>query len=229
MSVKKLIVKCSCLFILYKGVSMKSLIALSSVALVATTQGMPANAQRVDYGGYQGGGSGQVQQQQSVPTPPQAQPTASSGGKAGQIQNLLSINGLTPIPCGFGVAKVIFPNLGEVCISAQPGRFETGATYSFDQASNTINRVGAAAVNNGSGSPAPQGQQQVIVPVASVPQPVLTPVMTDEAFALQTLSKNGLSVAVCNPGTAQFLMSGKLVACATPNSQFPAGQYNISR
>jgi hypothetical protein len=215
------------LFFLWRF-SMKKLFVGSLVVVTMMSAGvLPANAQRVDYGGY------------TPPVPqsiPLAQTTpAASSGKAGQIQNLLSINGLTPVPCGFGVAKMIFPGLGEVCITAQPGKFESGATYSFDQASNSINRVGAATVNNGPAGQAtvnPTGNQPQVVPVQQPTQPQIVPVtsgQTDTEFAFATLKKNGLQIAVCSPDSAQFLVSGQLQACAIPTPQFPKGQYNISK
>jgi hypothetical protein len=209
---------------------MKSLFAgvFSLSVISAIVCALPASAQRVDYGGYNGGGGGAVQQQQQVQQSP-----APQTGKAGQIQNLLSINGLTPVPCGFGVAKMIFPNLGEVCITAQPGKFESGATYQYDQNSNSINRVGAAVVNNGGTGQATINSGTVVVPVQSQPQIVPVGVATsnqsDEEFAIAAIKKNGMSVAVCTQETAQFYMSGKLVACGSPTTQFSARKYEISR
>jgi hypothetical protein len=213
---------------------MKNLFAGSLIVISMISAGvLPANAQRVDYGGYSGGGGG-------TPAPaPQPAPVAqtnappASSGKAGQIQNLLSINGLTPVACGFGVAKMIFPGLGEVCITAQPGKFESGATYSYDQASNSINRVGAASVNNGPAGQATvnTGNQPQVVPVQPT-QPQVVPIanqQTDLEFALQTLQKNGMVNTVCTPETAQFFVAGKLTVCGNPTAQIGKGQYNINR
>jgi hypothetical protein len=209
---------------------MKSLFAGVLSFVVISAGPLPANAQRVDYGGYSGGGGNSAPVSAPQQAPAQTTPPPSSG-KVGQIQNLLSINGLTPVACGFGVAKMIFPGLGEVCITAQPGKFESGATYSYNEASNSINRVGAASVNNGQAGQAtvnPGGNQQVIVPVQPQVVPIAQP-QSDMEFALQTLQKNGLQNTVCTPDTAQFLVSGKLAACAIPTAQYPKGQYNISR
>jgi hypothetical protein len=182
-------------------------------------------------GGYDPSRSSSTSVQTTTQTTSQ-QPAG--GGKEQQIKNLLAINGLTPVPCGFGVSKLIFPGLGEVCITSQPGRFESGATYQFDQATNSISRIGAATVNNGSstgGTVQNSTPQPVVVPVSQTGSSggTIVPVQSDEAFALSVMQKNGLQVAICVPSTAQFYMNGKLVGCATATSTYPAGKYNISR
>jgi hypothetical protein len=201
-------------FFLMKNLFVGSLVLISMISGV-----LPANAQRVDYGGYT--------PPASAPAP---QPVPSNSGLEKQVQDILTLNGLNQVACTvWGAAKLDIPHLRAItCVTPIPGKIESGTLYRFDQASNTINRVGAATVNNGPAGQATVGNPQVV----PVQQPQVVPVatqQTDLEFALQTLQKNGMVNTVCTPETAQFFVGGKLTVCGNPTAQIGKGQYNINR